>query len=319
METMLSIIIPTHNRSADVLENLAALVPQCRDQPIEIIVVDSASKPAEAAFLREAAKDGGFKLIRMDAPGASRARNAGIALAKGPWLGFLDDDAVPHSDWVARAMSRINASAENVGVIAGRALPRWPDKPVARGFKPEDLGPRARILVSIIDDPDVYRCEGAPLGISANLLLRKEALAKIGGFPVSMGRVKNSLASGEDPYVMDEIVKRGYVAWYDGTMCVDHKIQPKQLTTNWIARRSWHEGMVSLRRSAGAGDRTSLVLKCLASLPALLLMHLARPSNTDYAVRFYHNLGLVCGRVAEMRPGRPFWRVTPPPQSTATP
>ncbi len=181
METMLSIIIPTHNRSADVLENLAALVPQCRDEPIEIIVVDSASNPAEAAILRDAAKDGEFKLIRMDAPGASRARNAGIALAKGPWLGFLDDDAVPHSDWVARAMSRIHASADNVGVIAGRALPRWPDSPVARGFKPENLGPRARILVSIIDDPDVYRCDGAPLGISANLLLRKEALAKIGG------------------------------------------------------------------------------------------------------------------------------------------
>jgi glycosyltransferase involved in cell wall biosynthesis len=318
MQPVLSIIIPTHNRSADVLENLAALLPQCQDQPVEVIVVDSASKPEEAAILRDAAKDGSFQLLRMEAPGASRARNAGIAQAQGRWLGFLDDDAVPHTDWVARAMSRINASDPTVGVVAGRALPRWPESPVARGFKPEDLGPRARVLVSIIDDPDVYRCEGAPLGISANLLLLKEALAKIGGFPVGMGRVKKSLASGEDPYVMDEIVKRGYVAWYDGTMCVDHKIQPKQLTTNWIARRSWHEGMVSLRRSAGTSDRTSLVMRCFASLPALLLMHLVRPSNTDYAVRFYHNLGLVCGRVGEMRPGRTAWRVSSS-QSTATP
>jgi glycosyltransferase involved in cell wall biosynthesis len=318
MQPVLSIIIPTHNRSADVLENLAALLPQCQEQPVEVIVVDSASKTEEAAILRDAAKDGSFQLLRMEAPGASRARNAGIARAQGRWLGFLDDDAVPHTDWVVRAMSRINASDPTVGVVAGRALPRWPESPVARGFKPEDLGPRARVLVSIIDDPDVYRCEGAPLGISANLLLLKEALAKIGGFPVGMGRVKKSLASGEDPYVMDEIVKRGYVAWYDGTMCVDHKIQPKQLTTNWIARRSWHEGMVSLRRSAGTSDRTSLVMRCFASLPALLLMHLVRPSNTDYAVRFYHNLGLVCGRIGEMRPGRPSWRVSPP-QSTATP
>jgi glycosyltransferase involved in cell wall biosynthesis len=318
MKTILSIIIPTHNRSGDLLENLAALVPQCQGKPVEIIVVDSASNPQEAQALRDAAKDGTFQLIRMDAPGASRARNAGIAEAQGPWLGFLDDDAVPHPDWVERALLRIGTGESNLGVIAGRALPRWPEQPAARSFAPSDLGPRARVLVSIIDDPHVYRCEGAPLGISANLLLLKEALVKIGGFPVGMGRVKKSLASGEDPYVMDEIVKAGYVAWYDGSMCVDHKIQAKQLTTNWIARRAWHEGLVSLRRSAGCSDRTATVLKCLVSLPALLAMHLTRPSNTDYAVRFYHNLGLVCGRVAEMRPGRFAWRVSEA-RTTATP
>ena len=318
MQIVLSIIIPTHNRSDDLLENVASLVPQCQGKPIEIIVVDSASRPDEAARLRDAAKDGAFQLVRLDAPGASLARNAGIARARGVWLGFLDDDAVPMPDWAMRALARIATCNNDDGVIAGRALPRWPVQQPGRRFSPSDLGPRARILVSIIDDPNVYRCEGAPLGISANLLLRKEALQQIGGFPVGMGRVKKSLASGEDPYVMDEIVGLGYRSWYDGSMCVEHKIQPKQMTTNWIARRAWHEGIVSLRRSAARGDRSALLLKCLASLPALLALHLARPSSTDYIVRFYHNLGFICGRLAAIRPDRFAWRVSQP-QPTASP
>jgi GT2 family glycosyltransferase len=310
MQTVLSIIIPTHNRARDLFENVASLLPQCQGKPIEIIVVDSASSPDEAQALREAARDGSFQLIRLDAPGASRARNAGVAKARGTWLGFLDDDAVPMPDWVDRALARIGASNENDGVIAGRALPRWPAELPWRGFRPSDLGPRARVLVSIIEDPDVYRCEGAPLGISANLLLRKEALQKMGGFPVGMGRVKKSLASGEDPYVMDEIVKAGYQSWYDGSMCVEHKIYAKQLTSGWIARRAWHEGMVSLRRSAARSDRAAILLKCLVSLPALLFLRVTRPSNTEYIVRFYHNLGMVCGRLGEMRPDRIAWRVS---------
>ncbi len=320
MQIDLSIIIPTHNRAGDLLENLASLLPQCQGEPIEVIVVDSASCPVEAQALRDLAKDGAFQLIRLDAPGASLARNAGIARARGTWLGFLDDDVVPNHDWAERALYRIRTSQKNDGVIGGRALPLWPAQVPRRGFAPSDLGPRARILVSIIDDPNVYRCEGAPLGISANLLLRKEALQKIGGFPVGMGRVKKSLASGEDPYVMDEIVRAGYVSWYDGLMGVDHKIHAKQLTTNWIARRAWHEGMVSLRRSATRSDRTAILLKCAASLPALLFLHLTRPSSTDYIVRFYHNLGMVCGRLAAIRPDRFAWRsiasrptVTPSP------
>jgi glycosyltransferase involved in cell wall biosynthesis len=317
MQIILSIIIPTHNRASDLRENLAALLPQCRGRPIEIIVVDSASRPDEAQALKAAAKDGAFQLIRLDTPGASLARNAGIARARGSWLGFLDDDVVPNPDWAERALSRIGASQDNDGVIAGRALPRWPAELPRRGFAPSDLGSRARILVSIIDDPHVYRCDGAPLGISANLLLRREALQKIGGFPVGMGRVKNSLASGEDPYVMDEIVRAGYLSWYDGSMCVEHKIQSKQLTTGWIARRAWHEGIVSLRRSAARSDRSALLLKCLVSLPALLFLHVTKPWNTDYIVRFYHNLGMVCGRVAAIRRDRFAWRVLDA-QPTAT-
>lgn len=301
MQTVLSIIIPTHNRASDLFENLASLVPQCQGKPVEIIAVYSASRPDDARALNAAAQKGTFQLVRLDVPGASRARNAGTAKARGSWLGFLDDDVVPMPDWVDRALSRISASQENDGVIAGRVLPRWPAELPSRGFAPSDLGPRARILVSIIEDPNVYRCEGPPIGISANLLLRKEALQKIGSFPVGMGRVKNSLASGEDPYVMDEIVRAGYLSWYDGSMCVEHKIYAKQLTSGWIARRAWHEGIVSHRRSAARSDRAAILLKCLASLPALLFLRLWRPSNTDFIVRFYHNLGLVCSRIAAVR------------------
>lgn len=51
MHIALSIIIPTHNRADDLAENLSVLAPQCHGQPVEIIVVDSASDPDQAAAI----------------------------------------------------------------------------------------------------------------------------------------------------------------------------------------------------------------------------------------------------------------------------
>jgi len=295
VQIVLSIIIPTHNRIDDILENVACLLPQCEGKPVEIILVDSASDPAEATRLQVRIAHDDVHLIRVDQPGVSMARNAGVARARGDWLGFLDDDVLPNSDWVDAALARIRGSDKQDGLIAGRVLPKWPGATAAPTIDPDALGPRARGLLSIIDDSRVYCSSNAPVAISSNLLIRKAALDRVGGFPVHMGRVGTSLASGEDPYVVDRIVEAGFQSWYDGALCVQHKIFKNQLTWVWLGRRARQEGLVSLRKCRTSRQRLRVATKCIVGLPALAAMTVFAKPKSDYVIRLHHNLGFAQG------------------------
>src|SRR5215470_13556316 len=83
----ISVIIPTYNAAAFVAEALASVRAQTQ-VAAETIVVDNGSTDASPR-LAEAA---GARVLRLDRPGVSRARNAGIRAATQPWIAFLDAD-----------------------------------------------------------------------------------------------------------------------------------------------------------------------------------------------------------------------------------
>jgi len=90
MTLAISVVIPYFNGSKFIAEALASVRAQTL-QPVEIIIVDDASKPEEARALDEVAGDA----IVIHLPqnrGPSVARNTGIARAIGDWIAFLDCD-----------------------------------------------------------------------------------------------------------------------------------------------------------------------------------------------------------------------------------
>lgn len=86
---VISVIIPTYNRAAFVREAVASVLGQS-SLPGEVIVVDDGStdetRQSLAAFSRQ------IHYVRAPHAGVSAARNAGIKLARGEWLAFLDSD-----------------------------------------------------------------------------------------------------------------------------------------------------------------------------------------------------------------------------------
>src|SRR5215469_496895 len=140
---LVSIVICSHNRSADVSECLRALMPQLGAQA-EVILVDSASDPenrvemAKLAMLYPA-----VKLTRADQAGLSLARNRGVQLAVADWVVFLDDDAVPFSDWLGKLLATVSAASPTQAVIGGGIYPRWPD-----GMSGEPLSKRWKMFFS---------------------------------------------------------------------------------------------------------------------------------------------------------------------------
>lgn len=88
----ISIIIPVYNVEAYLRQCLDSVLNQTlRD--IEIICVDDGSTDASADILKEySANDSRIKVITRKNGGAGSARNAGLAIATGEWLAFLDAD-----------------------------------------------------------------------------------------------------------------------------------------------------------------------------------------------------------------------------------
>ncbi|NOQ64484.1 MAG: glycosyltransferase, partial [Methyloprofundus sp.] len=103
----MSLIIPTYNRCASLRRALASVLQQSL-LPDEIIVVDDGSTDTTANML--ATEFPQVIYIAQENTGVSAARNAGIRLAKGEWLAFLDSDDTWLAQKLAIQVSALNAS-----------------------------------------------------------------------------------------------------------------------------------------------------------------------------------------------------------------
>ena len=86
---MVSVIIPTYNRSDLVREAVASVLAQ-QDAAFEVIVVDDGSVDGTAATFEDFGA--AIRPIWQPHNGVSSARNTGILAAVGEWLAFLDSD-----------------------------------------------------------------------------------------------------------------------------------------------------------------------------------------------------------------------------------
>lgn len=92
MKDLISVIVPVYN--------VAAYLPQCLDsilsqehEALEIILIDDGSTDASGALCDQyAAKDGRIRVIHQKNGGAAAAKNAGLRIAVGEYLSFVDSD-----------------------------------------------------------------------------------------------------------------------------------------------------------------------------------------------------------------------------------
>jgi hypothetical protein len=91
-----SVIMPAHNAARTVAEAIESVLGQTLAS-WELIVVDDGSTDATA---QEVARfdDSRIRYVRQAKAGVSRARNAGIAMARGTYLAFLDADDAYHPE-----------------------------------------------------------------------------------------------------------------------------------------------------------------------------------------------------------------------------
>lgn len=174
--TMISVVIPLYNKAATIERAIRSVLNQTVGD-LELIVVDNGSTDGSATVVK-AIDDPRLRIVEQPRPGVSAARNRGIEAAGDEWVAFLDADdewrptfletvwrlhsAFPTCAVCATAYQRCN----HAGVIADISLRRCPE---ARDFLMENYF-------------EVAACSDPPF-CSISVMVRKDALLAIGGFP----------------------------------------------------------------------------------------------------------------------------------------
>ena len=100
MTPEVSVIIPTYNRAAMVLEAIDSVLAQSATG-FELIVIDDGSTDGTAEHLARRL-DKTIRIERIDHRGPAAARNRGVALGRAPLIAFLDSDDL----WSATKLER---------------------------------------------------------------------------------------------------------------------------------------------------------------------------------------------------------------------
>jgi glycosyltransferase involved in cell wall biosynthesis len=88
---LISVIIPTYNRAGLILRAVNSALAQI-EANFEVIVVNDGSKDETEELLKPLVRSGKIQLLYQENQGVAAARNAGVALAKGQLIAFLDSD-----------------------------------------------------------------------------------------------------------------------------------------------------------------------------------------------------------------------------------
>lgn len=110
-----SVVIPLYNTEDYVGEALRSVLDQTLSQT-EIIVVNDGSTDDSAAVVEElAARDGRLRLIHQANAGQAAARNAGLGIARGEFIYFMDSDDVLEPDTLAECYAK--CTVENLDFV----------------------------------------------------------------------------------------------------------------------------------------------------------------------------------------------------------
>jgi glycosyltransferase involved in cell wall biosynthesis len=213
-----SVVVPTHNRA----RRLEALLRSLREQTIgadrfEVIVVDDGSTDGTDVVLAAETATGilSLRTIRHATPsGPTAARNAGIAIARGPLIAFTDDDCIAEPGWLAAGIAAWDQ--EPMRFVQGATTPIEAEKHL--------LGPRSYSYEITEADDDYQTC---------NIFYPRELLSLLGGFDMELF----SRFGGEDTDLAWRALAAGAQPVFARDAEVHHAVV--ELTMKSAVRRCW--------------------------------------------------------------------------------
>ncbi len=119
MQELISVIVPIYNVEQYLERSIGALINQTYSN-LEIILVDDGSKDRSGAMCDEfATRDSRIKVIHKENGGSSSARNMGIEVATGDYIGFCDSDDYPENDLYENLL---NIATEYPDMVIAQAM-----------------------------------------------------------------------------------------------------------------------------------------------------------------------------------------------------
>jgi len=198
---LVSVIIPTFNRSAMVREAVESVLSQTFGE-FELIVVDDGSTDDTEAILEPYSAS--LRIIRQKNRGVSAARNRGVAAARGELLAFLDSDDIWLPEKLAVQISYLRTFPE-------AALCHTDELWIRNGRR---VNPRKKHAKA--EGRDFPRLLRESLISPSSVILRRSIFDEAGGFDESLPACEDyalwlTLARSHDVHLIKRplVVKRG--------------------------------------------------------------------------------------------------------------
>lgn len=224
MRDLISVIIPVYK----VEEYLCRCVDSVLDQTYrntEIILVDDGSPDGCPAICDEYAKqDARVRVIHQENAGLSGARNAGIDVAKGQWLAFVDSDDYLAEDFLESLYKACVDTDSDMSVC------RWE---YVRGERiPEHGTGETRVYTGREMLANLYIPDGAYFVVAWNKLYRRELFD---GIRYPLGRIHEDEATTYRIY--DQVRKAAYVdrslyGYFVTPVSITRGFNPKRM--DWV-------------------------------------------------------------------------------------
>lgn len=224
-----TIAICTRDRIEDLRRCLDALM-LLPDDGQEILVIDNAPSTEETRVLVSSYPS--VTYVREDRKGLDFARNRALKEARHKIVAFTDDDATPDPSWL-RALVR-NFQNPLVMCVTGMTMPLELETPAQEAFEqysPFGKGFERRIFTHATGNP----LATGQVGAGANMALRKNVTAAVGGFDEALDAGTPTQSGGDHEY-FSRILLAGYQIIYEPEALSWHR-----------HRRTWKETVKAIK------------------------------------------------------------------------
>lgn len=164
-----SVVVPTKERHEALRRCLDAVLRAAERvaEPVELIVLDDAEEEAVQQVMRNTTPpaNASLRYVPRGAYGGNgpiRGREHGVRCARHDLVAFTDDDTACDPDWLRQAVGRLRSAPELAGLEGA----------VVADVRPPLDAVRARVVQS----------RGGGAFLTANLILRRDAVLRAGGF-----------------------------------------------------------------------------------------------------------------------------------------
>ncbi len=215
-----SVIIATRDRAGYLRDSLSSLARQTAAGRFEVVIVDNGSTDGTAQVIAQARDAASFavRAIAVAEPNRARARNAGLADARGRIAIFCDDDTVAPAGFVA---AHLAAHETRNRVVSG---------PIVNVTSPERLLPiRPRHFSR------AFFC-------TCNVSVHKDAIEAVGAFDEGF-----NLYGWEDTEVGVRLRRAGLTQHFAWDAYIYHVKPPETTTLDRLTRLAREKGEMAAR------------------------------------------------------------------------
>lgn len=171
---MFSVIIPNYNRAGTVEVAIQSVLNQTY-KDFEVIVVDDCSTDNSVSEMSKI-KSSKLKILQLDKnSGAARARNYGVAHAKGELISFLDSDDYYEPEFLEESYKVISECGSEIGFMWTGVRYHYINRTYDRSWTP----PRKKNAYYTF-------LHNLQIGSGSGITVRKNAFLDCGGFNVDL-------------------------------------------------------------------------------------------------------------------------------------